>query len=73
MLDSSSAFLFGQVILNGVAGEARGGQMLALMGASGAGKTSLLDCISLRNRAFTGNVYLNGAPVSETFYSTTGA
>lgn len=27
-------------------------QMLAIMGPSGAGKTSLLNCLSLRNKSF---------------------
>jgi len=61
-----------KIILENVTGQAKSGQMLALMGASGAGKTSLLDCISLRNRKFTGQVYIDGEPVGQKFYSTTG-
>jgi ABC-type cobalamin/Fe3+-siderophores transport system ATPase subunit len=46
--------------------------MMALMGASGAGKSSLLDCISLRNQKFQGHVLLDGTPVNETFFGMTG-
>lgn len=59
-------------ILYNVVGHAEKGQMLALMGASGAGKSSLLDCISLRNHRFEGHVYLDTKPVDQHFFSTTG-
>ncbi|CAM9147551.1 unnamed protein product [Ectocarpus fasciculatus] len=36
--------------------------MLAIMGPSGAGKTSLLNCLSLRNRSYSGTVLHNGKP-----------
>jgi ABC-type multidrug transport system ATPase subunit len=41
--------------------------MTALMGESGAGKTTLMDCISLRKRtgSISGDVYLNGWPQEE--------
>jgi len=58
-------------ILYNVVGHAEKGQMLALMGASGAGKSSLLDCISLRNHRFEGCVYLDRKPVDTHFLSTT--
>lgn len=58
-------------ILYNVVGHAEKGQMLALMGASGAGKSSLLDCISLRNHRFEGCVYLDRKPVDTHFFSTT--
>ena len=61
-----------RVILSDIVGRVSSGQMLALMGPSGAGKSSLLDCISLRNRRFTGMVYLNGKPAGDDFLSTTG-
>lgn len=59
-------------ILDGVVGQAAKGEMWALMGASGAGKTSLLDCISLRNHKFDGQVFLDDRPVDQSFFSTTG-
>jgi len=46
--------------------------MVALMGASGAGKSSLLDCISLRNQSFKGTVMINNAPVTENFFGMSG-
>lgn len=58
-------------ILYNVVGHAEKGQMLALMGASGAGKSSLLDCISLRNHRFEGCVYLDRNPVDTHFFSST--
>ncbi|CAM9150806.1 unnamed protein product [Ectocarpus sp. 6 AP-2014] len=36
--------------------------MLAIMGPSGAGKTSLLNCLSLRNQSYSGTVLHNGKP-----------
>ena len=60
-------------LLYKVVGQAEKGQMLALMGASGAGKSSLLDCISLRNHRFEGSVYLDDKPVDQHYFSSTGA
>ena len=54
------------------AGEAKSGEMVALMGASGAGKSSLLDCISLRNQSFKGTVMVNHTPVTENFFGLSG-
>jgi hypothetical protein len=38
---------------------------------TGAGKSSLLDCISLRNHRFEGQVYLGKKPVDQHFFSST--
>ncbi|CAN0287986.1 unnamed protein product [Discosporangium mesarthrocarpum] len=49
-------------ILDNVSGICELGQMLAVMGPSGAGKTSLLNCLSLRNTRFRGYVLHSGEP-----------
>ncbi|CAM9860434.1 unnamed protein product [Discosporangium mesarthrocarpum] len=49
-------------ILDDVFGVCQQGQMLGVMGPSGAGKTSLLNCLSLRNKRFRGYVLHNGEP-----------
>lgn len=51
-------------LLNNVNGAFRSGRMCALMGSSGAGKTTLMDVIALRKTTGTvgGNVYINGYP-----------
>jgi ABC-type multidrug transport system ATPase subunit len=54
-----------KVILADVSGVARSGELLMLMGPSGAGKTSLLDCIAGRNGRAAGRVSVNGAPVDD--------
>jgi ABC-type glutathione transport system ATPase component len=59
-------------ILQKVGGVAKSGQMWAVMGSSGAGKSSFLDCLSLRNQAFTGNVFVNKKPANEEFFFMTG-
>jgi len=54
-------------ILKGVTGAAQGGRMLAIMGGSGAGKTSLLDVLTLKpagSARVDGRVTLNSAPLS---------
>ena len=45
-------------ILDRAVGVARPGEVLAIMGPSGAGKTSLLNCISGRNKKHDGSVTL---------------
>lgn len=49
-----------RVILNNVSGEARPGEILALMGPSGSGKTSLMNVLSGRAAFQEGAVTLNG-------------
>lgn len=59
-------------ILTNVAGSVKSGQMMAVMGSSGAGKSSFLDCVSLRTQSFTGNVFINNKPADESYYFMTG-
>jgi len=54
-------------ILNSVSGAARSGRMLAIMGGSGAGKTSLLDVLTLKpagSGQVAGRVTLNSTPLT---------
>eukprot|EP00435_Cladocopium_sp_Y103_P048001 s455_g14.t1 len=56
-------------ILNGISGSLKGGEVCALMGPSGAGKTSLLNVLAGRVRSrgkvrVDGNILLDGMPVS---------
>eukprot|EP00178_Gracilaria_changii_P026509 TRINITY_DN815_c0_g1_i2.p1 TRINITY_DN815_c0_g1~~TRINITY_DN815_c0_g1_i2.p1 ORF type:complete len:645 (+),score=141.24 TRINITY_DN815_c0_g1_i2:205-2139(+) len=56
-----------KMILKSMSGEARAGTMLAVMGSSGAGKTSLLNLLagrvsSSKGASATGAVYVNGEP-----------
>eukprot|EP01083_Nonionella_stella_P137588 418653_1 len=53
------------VILNNISGHAKPGQFLAIIGASGAGKTSLLNILASRvlqvpDHTLTGKVTING-------------
>lgn len=63
---------YSKEILSNVAGSVKSGQMMAVMGSSGAGKSTFLDCVSLRNQQFSGNVYINGKPADEKYYFMTG-
>jgi len=51
-------------LLNGVSGSFMSGRMVALMGASGAGKTTLMDVIAMRKTSgeIGGDILLNGFP-----------
>lgn len=61
-----------KTILKDISGSAKSGQMVAVMGSSGAGKSSFLDCVSLRNQDFDGKVFVNNKPADESYYSMTG-
>ena len=54
-------------LLNNVSGVFSGGRMCALMGESGAGKTTLMDVIALRKEGgeISGDILLNGFPQEE--------
>ncbi|KAK7789773.1 hypothetical protein R5R35_013941 [Gryllus longicercus] len=55
-------------VLKNVCGIAKSGHLLAIMGASGAGKTSLLATISMRVKgAVDGEVLINGKTVDQNF------
>ncbi|KAG0210809.1 hypothetical protein BGX28_008945 [Mortierella sp. GBA30] len=57
-------------VLRQVSGLVKPGQVMAIMGASGAGKTSLLDILARRHKsgAVHGNIYVNGKTVSHQEY-----
>ena len=57
-------------VLNQVDGIARPGELTAIMGASGAGKTSLLDILAGRSKKgiVKGDVRVNGTLVSPSVY-----
>lgn len=62
--------LNGKQILSSVQGTAHPGEIMAIMGASGAGKTSFLDILARKNkRGFVqGDFYVNGEKVNNTEY-----
>ena len=58
-----------KTILNDISGSLKGGEVCALMGPSGAGKTSLLNVLAGRVRTrgkvqVDGNILLDGLPVT---------
>ena len=57
-------------ILSGVQGIALPGQLMAIMGASGAGKTTFLDILARKNKrgVVGGNFYVNGEKVDDNEY-----
>lgn len=62
--------LNGKKILDGIRGVAHPGQIMAIMGASGAGKTTFLDILARKNKrgSVDGNFYVNGEKVSNADY-----
>ena len=57
--------LNGKQILHGVRGIAQPGQIMAIMGASGAGKTTFLDILARKNKrgVTAGDFYVNGEKI----------
>ena len=57
-------------LLNGISGYVKPGQLTALMGASGAGKTTLMDVIAGRKTAgkIEGSITVNGQPQDKAAY-----
>jgi ABC-type multidrug transport system ATPase subunit len=57
-------------ILSGVQGVAHPGEIMAIMGASGAGKTTFLDILARKNKrgVVQGDFYVNGEKVNDTEY-----
>ena len=62
--------LNGKLIISGVHGIAHPGQVMAIMGASGAGKTTFLDILARKNKRgiVDGQFYVNGERVVDTEY-----
>ncbi|KAJ1413448.1 P-loop containing nucleoside triphosphate hydrolase protein, partial [Ochromonadaceae sp. CCMP2298] len=67
-------------ILHGISGEACSGQLLAIMGPTGCGKTSLLNVLAARvpsanswGASLTGSVTVNGQPMREAHFRTLSA
>ncbi|KAI8604700.1 putative ABC transporter [Dissophora ornata] len=70
MFKQMSYTVGGKEVLRDVSGLVRPGQVMAIMGASGAGKTSLLDILARRNKSgnIEGHIYVNGRTVSNQEY-----
>ncbi|KAJ3036219.1 hypothetical protein HDV00_002973 [Rhizophlyctis rosea] len=58
------------VVLDGVHGMVKSGEVLAIMGGSGAGKTTFLDILARRSKAgtVTGEILVNGKFMSDEAY-----
>ncbi|MCJ1233284.1 hypothetical protein MMC14_001239 [Varicellaria rhodocarpa] len=68
--ENVSYHLSGKQILSGVQGIAQPGQLMAIMGASGAGKTTFLDILARKNKrgVTEGQFYVNGEKVLDNEY-----
>ena len=62
--------LKGKEILSGISGIAQPGQIMAIMGASGAGKSTFIDILAKKNKrgTTTGNMLVNGEKVVDNEY-----
>ena len=65
--ENVSYSLNGKQILSGIRGMAQSGQIMAIMGASGAGKTTFLDILARKNKrgVVNGEFYVNGEKVDD--------
>nr|WOF01077.1 ABC transporter domain-containing protein [Corynespora cassiicola] len=65
--ENVSYLLNGKQILSGISGAVHPGELLAIMGASGAGKTTFLDILARKNKVGItgGDFYLNGEKVRD--------
>ncbi|KAF1913746.1 hypothetical protein BDU57DRAFT_520742 [Ampelomyces quisqualis] len=75
MFENVSYNLNGKQILSGISGAVHPGELMAIMGASGAGKTTFLDILARKNKAGVagGDFYLNGEKIrDEEFKSVIG-
>lgn len=68
--ENVSYMLNGRQILYDVQGAVRPGELLAIMGASGAGKTTFLDILARKNKRGTakGDFYVNGEKINDADY-----
>lgn len=68
--ENVSYTLGGKKILSDIQGSVPPGQVMAIIGASGAGKTTFLDILARKNKrgTVTGNFYVNGEPVPDNEY-----
>ena len=62
--------LKGKEILSGISGYAHPGQIMAIMGASGAGKSTFLDILARKNKRghVGGTMYVNGEKILDNEY-----
>lgn len=62
-----SYMLGNRKILDGISGHVKPGQVMAIMGASGAGKSTFLDILARKNKrgTITGTTLVNGREVSD--------
>lgn len=73
--ENLSYYINGKEILSGIQGAAQPGQIMAIMGASGAGKTTFLDILARKNKRGTvlGDSYVNGVKIDDSdFKNMTG-
>jgi len=68
--ENVSYTLNGKEILSGIQGMAHPGEVCAIMGASGAGKTTFLDILARKNKRgqVSGDFYVNGEKVDDVAY-----
>jgi ABC-type multidrug transport system ATPase subunit len=64
ILQNSTADSNKKLILNQISGQAKPGEIMALMGPSGSGKTSLLDVLSGRSAYQDGSISMNGTTIT---------